>query len=104
MIDTKEAPDKYEAEAFNLFKKHPIDIFSNSWGPPDTALEIRGPKKLAKEALKKGVNEVQSYYYIWEVIIIFSNHALVIRCVFPDIGRKSYLYMYVLTLLVNMVT
>ena len=35
-----------------------IDVFSASWGPTDDGMTVDGPKKLALEALEKGIHEV----------------------------------------------
>ena len=35
-----------------------IDIYSNSWGPPDTGFLANGPELLARMALEMGAKEV----------------------------------------------
>ena len=35
-----------------------IDIYSNSWGPEDTGMEIQGPGPQTSAALEKGIKEV----------------------------------------------
>ena len=37
---------------------HLVDIYSNSWGPPDTGYLAQGPGTLARMALEMGVKEV----------------------------------------------
>ena len=36
-----------------------IDIYSNSWGPPDTGFHVKGPRTLTKQVLKDGVIHVR---------------------------------------------
>ena len=44
-----------------------IDIYSNSWGPPDDGFYVEGPLRLAKMTLEQGAREVswfiKSYIY-----------------------------------------
>lgn len=45
-----------------------IDVFSASWGPSDDGMTLDGPKRLAVEALEKGVNEGRGgkgVIYVW---------------------------------------
>ncbi|XP_028408111.1 proprotein convertase subtilisin/kexin type 6-like [Dendronephthya gigantea] len=57
LIDRGLPNDTDVAKAFYPFDGHKIDIFSNSWGPPDNGYVIAGPGPLSLEALRKGANE-----------------------------------------------
>ena len=47
-------------EAAALFHaRDVIDIYSNSWGPPDNGIYVRGPRTLTKQILKDGVIHVR---------------------------------------------
>ena len=35
-----------------------IDIYSNSWGPGDNALEVEGPETLTQRAIERGIKQV----------------------------------------------
>ena len=35
-----------------------IDVYSNSWGPPDDGYVVEGPLSLAKMTFEEGVREV----------------------------------------------
>ena len=50
--------DTDAARAFYPLDDHEIDIFSNSWGPPDNALFVAGPGPLTQFALQKGTSKV----------------------------------------------
>ena len=57
--DFDEAMDVDIAEGGALSHNNDIiDIYSNSWGPPDTGLLASGPKLLARMALEMGAKEV----------------------------------------------
>uniref|UniRef100_A0A1X7T4W9 Peptidase S8/S53 domain-containing protein n=1 Tax=Amphimedon queenslandica TaxID=400682 RepID=A0A1X7T4W9_AMPQE len=45
--------DLTDSSALSYFRNN-IDIYSNSWGPPDTSVTVDGPKYLASLALKEG--------------------------------------------------
>ena len=49
--------DATEAIALGLHSQH-IDIYSNSWGPPDDGIVVEGPGFLASAALEQGIREV----------------------------------------------
>lgn len=51
--------DRVEGEALS-YKQELIDIYSASWGPSDDGETLDGPRRLASEALKRGVTEVSS--------------------------------------------
>ncbi|XP_028408148.1 neuroendocrine convertase 2-like [Dendronephthya gigantea] len=57
LIDRGLPNDTDVAKAFYPFDGHKIDIFSNSWGPPDNGFVIAGPGPLSLAALRKGANE-----------------------------------------------
>lgn len=45
-----------------------IDVFSASWGPSDDGMTVDGPKRLAVEALEKGIFEGRGgkgVIYVW---------------------------------------
>ncbi|XP_054715875.1 neuroendocrine convertase 1-like [Uloborus diversus] len=45
-----------------------VDIFSASWGPSDDGMTVDGPKRLAVEALEKGITQGRSgkgVIYVW---------------------------------------
>lgn len=46
------------AKALRAFYEN-IDIYSNSWGPPDTGYILKGPGDLAVKALEFGVTQVK---------------------------------------------
>ena len=56
------ASDSNEATAFYRENVNPsdVDIFSNSWGPSDNGRTVRGPGRLAREALKLGVERART--------------------------------------------
>ena len=39
-----------------------IDIYSNSWGPPDFGYNVEGPLTLAKLTLEQGAREVNCFF------------------------------------------
>ena len=46
-------------QAFALFHEiDKIDIYSNSWGPRDTAKEVEGPETLTQRAIELGIEQV----------------------------------------------
>ena len=55
--DENESTDATESAAL-VHKLESIDIYSNSWGPADSASEIEGPGPLTSAALEKGIKEV----------------------------------------------
>ena len=58
------ATDDLEWRAFSHQRNY-IDIYSNSWGPGDTGIEVIGPGPLAKRALKSGAEEVNECFLIF---------------------------------------
>jgi len=58
------ATDDLEWRAFSHQRNY-IDIYSNSWGPGDTGIEVIGPGLLAKRALKAGAEEVNECFVIF---------------------------------------
>lgn len=58
LLNGQQPTDIMEAMALS-FNRQYIDIYSNSWGPPDSNGDtFEGPKRLAMEALKDGVHQV----------------------------------------------
>ena len=55
MTSTDLPSDTKAAKAFYPFPGHQIDIFSNSWGPPDTGYTVAGPGPLTQLALQTGL-------------------------------------------------
>ena len=55
--DVNEATDATESAAL-VHKLEIIGIYSNSWGPEDSAWIIEGPGPLTSAALEKGIKEV----------------------------------------------
>ena len=49
-----------------------VDIYSNSWGPPDLGFIVAGPRPLARRALQKGINEVSDEYVVHYLDAILS--------------------------------
>ncbi|XP_046842739.1 neuroendocrine convertase 1-like [Xenia sp. Carnegie-2017] len=49
--------DAVLAQALFPFNGRGIDIFSNSWGPPDTGFVVKGPGPLTEQALENGVTK-----------------------------------------------
>ena len=45
------------------YEKDIIDIYSNSWGPPDTGYHVDGPGYLTKRVFERGVREVKFCLY-----------------------------------------
>lgn len=62
----KIATDAQEAQAFYRDHINPamVDIFSNSWGPPDNGYTIAGPGRLAAKALKHGIQKARQFKYL----------------------------------------
>ncbi|CAH3150837.1 unnamed protein product [Pocillopora meandrina] len=54
--DENDATDATESAAL-VHKLESIDIYSNSWGPDDSAWQIEGPGPLTSAALEKGIKE-----------------------------------------------
>ena len=50
--------DMNEARSL-VFGNSTVDIYSNSWGPPDSGGLVDGPGELARLALKSGANNVR---------------------------------------------
>ena len=50
--------DIEEAAALS-YARDVIDVYSNSWGPPDSGFHSRGPRTLTRQVLKEGVTEVK---------------------------------------------
>lgn len=55
--DENESTDATESAAL-VHKLEIIGIYSNSWGPDDSAWIIEGPGPLTSAALEKGIKEV----------------------------------------------
>lgn len=49
--------DALEAKAL-VHELESVDIYSNSWGPGNIGLEIKGPGFLAIKAMEDGINKV----------------------------------------------
>ena len=45
--------DAREANSFGYGNEH-VDIYSASWGPPDTGTVVVGPGELCSKQIKKG--------------------------------------------------
>ena len=45
--------DAREANSFGYGNEH-VDIYSASWGPPDTGMVVAGPGELCSKQIKKG--------------------------------------------------
>ena len=60
MITSGLPNDTDAAKAFYPFPDHEVDIFSNSWGPPDTSLVVAGPGPLTQLALETGTSKVKT--------------------------------------------
>ncbi|KAM0736557.1 Neuroendocrine convertase 1 [Formica fusca] len=59
--------DRVEGEALS-YKQELIDVYSASWGPSDDGETLDGPRRLAGEALKRGVTEGRNgkgNIYVW---------------------------------------
>ncbi|XP_072748578.1 neuroendocrine convertase 1 [Anoplolepis gracilipes] len=59
--------DRVEGEALS-YKQESIDIYSASWGPLDDGKTVDGPRKLALEALERGVTKGRNgkgNIYVW---------------------------------------
>eukprot|EP00092_Neocalanus_flemingeri_P004458 GFUD01004797.1.p1 GENE.GFUD01004797.1~~GFUD01004797.1.p1 ORF type:complete len:1325 (+),score=279.92 GFUD01004797.1:106-4080(+) len=59
--------DAVEAKSLSFNQDH-IDIYSNSWGPPDDGETLKGPGKLASRALQQGIQRGRSgkgSIYVW---------------------------------------
>ncbi|EFN62718.1 Neuroendocrine convertase 1 [Camponotus floridanus] len=59
--------DRVEGEALS-YKQELIDIYSASWGPSDDGETLDGPRRLAVEALKRGVTKGRNgkgNIYVW---------------------------------------
>ena len=76
--------DTDAAKAFYPFDDHEIDIFSNSWGPPDKGFFVAGPGPLTQHALQKGTSKVRTTavwsYVTLTLILILFNLNYVILC------------------------
>ena len=49
--------DMTEASSLT-YKNDIVDVYSNSWGPPDSGFHVEGPGHVVKLALKTGAQEV----------------------------------------------
>ena len=56
-FDVGGATDAEEASALGYSDSY-IDIYSNSWGPPDFGFFVSGPGTLVQSTLRTGVTEV----------------------------------------------
>lgn len=61
LFANRKATDVMEAQALRFNRDH-IDIYSNSWGPPDKGIEVMGPGHLAQETLKEGAEKVRTLF------------------------------------------
>ena len=60
-------------EALSLsFRRDIVDIYSNSWGPFNSASRVDGPGTLTGQALEMGVREVYSH-------VLYSEHLLPVK-------------------------
>ena len=57
LFSNAKATDLQEAKALGFQRDH-IDIYSNSWGPPDKGLEVIGPGHLTLKTLQDGALKV----------------------------------------------
>ena len=55
--DNVRSTDAGRASALS-HKLDKIDIYSNSWGPGDTATEVEGPETLTQRAIERGIKQV----------------------------------------------
>ena len=56
--------DIVEAKALT-FQRDYVDIYSNSWGPPDNGFLVQGPGYYSDKALKEGVTKVLAGIYLY---------------------------------------
>ena len=54
----EEQIDVHEARALS-HRADVIDIYSNSWGPPDDGYSVQGPEKMTAAVLEKGTQMVR---------------------------------------------
>lgn len=59
--DDIKSTDVTEAKAL-IHEIKSVDIYSNSWGPGDMALQVEGPGQLTTDALEIGIKEVWCYW------------------------------------------
>ena len=56
-MDNDGRTDMEEAEALT-YARDVIDVYSNSWGPPDTGADVSGPGTLTQLVFKMGAMQV----------------------------------------------
>ena len=61
--------DLLEARAINYAYQH-IDIYSASWGPRDNGKTMEGPGTFCGEALRKGVQQVHTFLFIYLMMYV----------------------------------
>ena len=61
VFGNRKTTDLEEAKALR-HNHEATDIYSCSWGPPDTGWETDGPGALAKEAMLEGVTKVREHH------------------------------------------
>ena len=63
MLGDKPTTDAQDASAVS-YQRNTIDIYSNSWGPPDYGCIVGGPETLTLTALEEGTQLVRFYSLI----------------------------------------
>lgn len=58
LLTSMKATDMQEAMALS-HRRDIVDIYSNSWGEPDTGFLVGGPRPMGKLALQRGTSEVR---------------------------------------------
>lgn len=58
--DETRSTDWSEAKALS-FKRHMIDIYSNSWGPGNIGAQVKGPGPWLKKELERGTRLVCNF-------------------------------------------
>ena len=59
--------DAQDATALN-YRLDGIDIYSNSWGPPDTGYSVGGPGTLTIQAIKNGAQSVSELHHFASIV------------------------------------
>ena len=75
-FDVGEATDAEEASALG-YRDYHIDVYSNSWGPPDFGFIVDGPGPLVQSTLKTGITEVHMAHDIICVWVTQHKHNVI---------------------------
>ena len=71
-VNLSSITDAVESSALG-YQYNYVDVYSNSWGPPDNGYYVRGPGYLTSNTLENGVTRVCSSVRRLAKILVFSS-------------------------------